>query len=634
MARSDTKIRVIRDPVYGYIEVSANLAQFVDHPLFQRLRRVGQTSMTSMVYPASTGSRFEHSLGAMHLARRAWRAIWRKARGDEELERRFIEAVHRDVPLPATGFDLIIEDAVGAVALLHDLGHPPFSHVLEPAFDRLARRWVQDDRRERWIASGGAFHEFAGMILLDQMLADLAASVSSELRQLVKLIYEAKPSDGGWKGALHSIVAGEIDVDRLDYLMRDAQKAGTEFGAIDYERLVDSLELRVSQAGDLRIAPSVTARSAVETLLVQRTQSYRWITYHARVVGANLALRRAFSLLLDFAEDGRPVGLAGAGEVSLAQFFKPLLPPLNFLAPGPQELAILRGAVEGWELDETAETQALRGGGLAGKLQGAVDDPAVLSAMERAALLCSLLLASAEPKPDIRAELRRYVAYAESIFARRKNVVSAWKTVDDLERVALGEPFKGRLEATIDDVYGSTIEELNMAGELPDLRRRALERERDLHKRRLEEQPIAELNDIFSALLVDGDPNQARVCELLREAATPSFGPESGFWDLSFARLRAVEDREEKLSVLFHHESERELVQTSPIVRSLTDVADARIRLFVFFFVTESDLGRWNDSHVGLAREGLIATFLPTFLEFLREAWPKYLKAARTPRVQ
>lgn len=631
MAPVEAKARVVRDPVYGYLELSPRLATLVDHRLFQRLRRVGQTSMTSTVYPASTGSRFEHSLGAMHLGRRGWRAVWRKVRADRELERRFVAAVSGDVVLPATEFDLVIEDAVGAVALLHDLGHPPYSHVLEPAFDRLGRQWIRDARREAWIESGGAFHEFAGMVLLDQVLEDLAGSLNDDFRRLVKLVYEATPSARDWKGALHSIVAGEIDVDRLDYLMRDAQKAGTEFGAIDYERLVDALELHGDEEDDelFRIAPSSQARSAVETLLIQRTQSYRWITFHPRVVGANLALHRAFELLLGLADDDREVTLPGAAETTVGGLFGPIVPPLNYLSPGSVELRSLRADAPGWALDEAAETRVLRSDGLSVLLQSAVDDPAVLTALERAELLASLLLAG-DPPPEVAEDLRRYVAYAASIFARRKNIVPAWKTVDDLERVATRKPFKEQLEQTIDAVFADTIEELGEEGKLTESRRQALEHERRLHYERLNEQPVAELNDIFSALLADGDPNQGRLCALL-EGAPTSLGP--GFWDLSFARFRAVEEREEKLTVLFHEDRAQGLLRTSPIVRSLKDVADERIRLFVFFFVTAGDLQPWRDENLGFARAELIGAFLPAFLAFLRQAWPAYLKAARVPDI-
>jgi HD superfamily phosphohydrolase len=633
MAPASTKTQVIRDPVYGYIELSPRLGAFVDHRLFQRLRRVGQTSMTATVYPASTGSRFEHSLGAMHLGRRAWRVVWRKIRSNPELWNRFVKAVGEEVELPSTEFDLIIEDAVGAVALLHDLGHPPFSHVLEPVFDRLGRRWVQDERRDHWIKSGGAFHEFAGMILVDQILDDLSASLDQEFRDLVKLIYEAKPSVGDWKGTLHSIVAGEIDVDRLDYLMRDAQKAGTEFGAIDYERLIEALEMQSSAPGKFRIAPSIQARSAVETLLIQRTQSYRWITFHARVVGANLSLQRAFELLLDFSEDGRSLELPGAGAVALSELFDPLVPPLNYLAPSTDELRRIQSHVPGWRSDEAAETELLRKRAFGELIQTAVDDPNVLSALERASLLSGALLAEPNLSTEVIRDLQKFRAYTESIFARRKNIVAAWKTVDDLERIAMGDPFRKEFEETIDKVFDDTVEELKREGKLGDSGKKALEHERKMHHQRLREHPVAELNDIFSALLADGDPNQGRLCTMLDQAST-TFEPGTGFWDLSFARFRAIEEREEKLSILFQKHREKGLVASSPIVRSLKDVADERIRLFVFYYVVEGDLRPWKEESVDFARVKLVTVFLPTFLEFLRQAWPDYLKIARTVKTE
>lgn len=129
--------RLIRDPIYDYISLPADLADVLDHPLYQRLRRVLQTSLTSTVYPSATGSRFEHGLGAMHLAGQAWCSAWRNASAGTRDA--FVEAAHVEFPALAAGaaqFGDRMHLAVSGVALLHDVGHPPFSHVLEYEYQR------------------------------------------------------------------------------------------------------------------------------------------------------------------------------------------------------------------------------------------------------------------------------------------------------------------------------------------------------------------------------------------------------------------------------------------------------------------------------------------------------------------
>jgi HD superfamily phosphohydrolase len=145
-----------------------------------------------------------------------------------------------------------MEDALGGAGLLHDLGHPPFSHVLEPAFRQLAWQWFETDptvaaagtppsTAQRLFSTQRAFHELVGEMLLEQLMERTEAQVEQNLRELIVTILSAPLGEGTWSSALHGVIDGEIDVDRLDYLMRDAQRAGTELGAIDWERLVDAM---------------------------------------------------------------------------------------------------------------------------------------------------------------------------------------------------------------------------------------------------------------------------------------------------------------------------------------------------------------------------------------------------------
>ena len=242
---SISRKRLIRDPIYGYITVPSRLEPFLSHPLFQRLRRVGQTSLTQTVYPASTHTRFEHSLGTMYLARRACLAALSNA--STPARKAFFEAIDRDnFPLPGSDREETVADALACVGLLHDLGHPPYSHILERDLHANLAAWITPAelpvRWETLAAVKCPFHEFAGSVLLDQVVTDLGGKVDASFLALVQHVYEADPDTRTWAGALHSVVASEVDVDRLDYLMRDGQRAGTEFGAIDYQRLVDAFE--------------------------------------------------------------------------------------------------------------------------------------------------------------------------------------------------------------------------------------------------------------------------------------------------------------------------------------------------------------------------------------------------------
>lgn len=127
-----------------------------------------------------------------------------------------------------------------------------------------------------------------------------AEAFTSLPRSLVRAVI-ADRSDRGWAHALHSIIDGQFDVDRLDYLVRDAANAGTEYGNIDSDRLLRSLELHQVEDDDWRIGLGARAVSSFETMLVLRAQHYRWVVRHPAVVVANTALERAASLVHDIA---------------------------------------------------------------------------------------------------------------------------------------------------------------------------------------------------------------------------------------------------------------------------------------------------------------------------------------------
>ena len=327
--------RVIRDPVHGYVEVPDELDQLVRCAAVQRLRNISQNSLAQSAFPSMTGTRYEHALGTMHLARRAWHHSWRNAvapRGTEQAQvhdafrRAVIDDLRRsvaddpdvdsctaalvagpsavDTPLWAN-FEHCIGVVVGAIGLLHDLGHPPYSHTMEPFYEQHIVEIFGADARsefERYRAGSAThaqFHEWAGLRLFDTIPDAVFARLP---RTLVRTVLSDR-SASGWAHCLHAIIDGQFDVDRLDYLMRDAANSGTEYGSIDATRLLHSLELHSVEPHDVdgddwRIGLGARAVSSFETLLIQRAQHYRWVVHHAAVIATDVALQRCAAMLL------------------------------------------------------------------------------------------------------------------------------------------------------------------------------------------------------------------------------------------------------------------------------------------------------------------------------------------------
>ncbi|WP_232686948.1 HD domain-containing protein [Halobacterium zhouii] len=236
-------MRAIKDSVHDYIEVDGVAEALLDTPPVQRLRHIKQLSTVRLVYPSANHTRFEHSLGVYHLADRA--------------------LSHLDV----TGARA---DTVRAAAFLHDVGHGPYGHQTEGIIQRRLDR--HHDEVEDLLASGAV-----GDVLRDHGLDPqrVAAMVEGE-------------------GRLGQLVAGELDVDRMDYLVRDAHHTGVPYGTIDHGRLLRALAFRdgdlVLDEGNVQTAESVLVGRALMNATVYR--------HHvSRITGS--MLERASTRLLD-----------------------------------------------------------------------------------------------------------------------------------------------------------------------------------------------------------------------------------------------------------------------------------------------------------------------------------------------
>ena len=240
---------VIRDPLWDNIRLEPLAIACIDTPAFQRLRYVRQLGHAFLVYPGATHARFEHALGAYHLARRALAML--EERGE-------LVGIGEDERL-----------AVRLAALLHDLGHYPFSHALEEA--GFPHHEALGAERLRTGALGDVLRAEGGETLIDRIAALIQGRSASPL--------------GG-------LVSGSLDLDKIDYLSRDARNCGVPYGMLDVDRLLASLTLVDSGAGR-EVGVHEKGISALESLLFAKYQMYRNVYWHHAVRSATCMFKQA-----------------------------------------------------------------------------------------------------------------------------------------------------------------------------------------------------------------------------------------------------------------------------------------------------------------------------------------------------
>jgi HD superfamily phosphohydrolase len=245
-AAEDDAMATIKDSVHDHIEVTGVAEALLDTPAMQRLRRIRQLGTVSLVYPSANHTRFEHSLGVYHLASEA---------------------------LDHLGVAGQTAERIRAAALLHDVGHPPFSHNVERLLYRYTGKY-HDDVTDL-IASGQV-----GAVLREHDLdpAAVAALVAGE-------------------GRYGQLVSGELDVDRMDYLVRDAHHTGVPYGTIDHGRLIRELAFR---DGELVIGEG-NVQTAESLLLARALMNPTVYQHHVARIGKAM-LRRATERLVEDAD--------------------------------------------------------------------------------------------------------------------------------------------------------------------------------------------------------------------------------------------------------------------------------------------------------------------------------------------
>jgi uncharacterized protein len=251
----------IRDPIHGFIYREPFERDIIDTKVYQRLRNLHQLALAHLVYPGATHTRFDHSLGAFHLASGLGVALV-----DSEFDRRLVRLA----------------------ALLHDIGHGPFSHVAEPILQKHSEQGVLTGKEESKI------HELisAQIILTNPELAEHLSE--RERSQIVGLL-----SGSFGHRYLHEIVSGPIDADKQDYLLRDSYFTGVKYGIYDQERLKNTLFVHDDDNDDLVIAISIDGLHALEQFVLAKyymtTQVYR---HKIRLITDSM-IERAISLGID-----------------------------------------------------------------------------------------------------------------------------------------------------------------------------------------------------------------------------------------------------------------------------------------------------------------------------------------------
>ncbi len=245
------KKKIVNDPIYGFITIPDGIIfRLIEHPWFQRLRRIEQLGVTHLVYPGAVHTRFHHTLGAMHLMHKA------------------IET------LRSKGIDITEKEEEGAklAILLHDIGHGPLSHNLEHSI-------VNDIP-----------HEDMSSIIMEKLNKEF----DGELSLAIQIFRNKYP-----KKFLHQLVSSQLDVDRLDYLTRDTFFTGVSEGVVGYDRIINMLNV-----SNNNIVVEAKGIYSIEKFIIARRIMYWQVYLHKTVLSAMELVTNIFRRAKEIASNG------------------------------------------------------------------------------------------------------------------------------------------------------------------------------------------------------------------------------------------------------------------------------------------------------------------------------------------
>ncbi len=245
------KRKIINDPVYGFIDIpSALIFDLIEHPYFQRLRRIQQLGLTSYVYPAANHTRFQHALGAMHLMQEAISVLRSKGEDIDEAE----------------------AEAVLVAILLHDIGHGPFSHALEHS------------------VIPGVSHENISRLFMEELNILFNGSLSLAIDIFLNKYH---------KKFLYQLISSQLDMDRLDYLRRDSFFTGVIEGTVGSDRIIKMLAVKNDE-----LVVEEKGIYSIEKFLVARRLMYWQVYLHKTVISAEYLLINVLNRVKSLTSEG------------------------------------------------------------------------------------------------------------------------------------------------------------------------------------------------------------------------------------------------------------------------------------------------------------------------------------------
>lgn len=250
------KNKIINDPLYGFLTIpTATVFDTIQHPYFQRLRRIRQLGLSEIVYPGATHTRFHHALGALNLMIRAIDTLKRK---NVEISDEETEAVYLGI-------------------LLHDIGHGPFSHTLEHTLVK------------------GIGHEKISAMMMDRINSEMGGRLNLAV-EIFNGRYHKKPF-------LQQLISGQLDMDRLDYLLRDSFYTGVSEGVVGADRIINMLNVVNGQ-----LVVEAKGIYSVEKFLVARRLMYWQVYLHKTAIAADELLFAILQRARELATKGSALG--------------------------------------------------------------------------------------------------------------------------------------------------------------------------------------------------------------------------------------------------------------------------------------------------------------------------------------
>jgi len=301
------KLKIFNDPIYGFITIPNSLIyDLIQHPYFQRLRRISQMGMSYLVYPGAHHTRFHHALGCMHIMQKAVQTLQFKGVSISEEE----------------------ENALYIAILLHDIGHGPYSHAMEHSI-------VEE-----------VHHEELSLLFMEQLNKEFDGKLALAI-QVFKGEYHRK--------FMLQLISSQLDMDRMDYLKRDSFYSGVAEGNINSERLIQMMNVQ-----DDYLVIEEKGIYSVEKFLVARRLMY-WQAYlHKTSVVAELILTKILKRAKELTQKGNvlpcsePLQFFLQNKISLTDFDKSVLDKFSYL----DDYDVL-GAIKAWQFHDDFVLQSL-----------------------------------------------------------------------------------------------------------------------------------------------------------------------------------------------------------------------------------------------------------------------------------